>query len=201
MSNTRKPKLADVRSKATPARVIVPICVAGELIAEHARLDRRLEKLQDDELRGRESKKLSGPTTEADRITKRLLQLEHQMEALTYDFEFEHLPGTGWRDLMDEHGPREGKERQERWNPNTFPPAAVQACCVSPEGMDDDEQFRAFWDGDINDGQRDELFRGALNANEAALSIPFSVNVSAHQSTSDESSTTASPTPSHARSS
>lgn len=205
MANTRTPKaksLAEITEQATPAEVIVSVCVAGKLITEHQRLDRELERLQDNRLRA-DSPKLSPaaakPDPEEERLVKRLHTLEEQIQAQTYDFAFRKIdksnqpeghPAT-WADLMDEHGPRRGKERQERWNPTTFPPAAVRASCVSPDGMNDEETFRKFWDTVLNEGQRDDLFNGAQRANEAALSVPFSVSASAHRQSSEQSSTTA----------
>lgn len=201
MANTQRPatgkqqgkSLADIISSATPADEVVPICVAGALIAEHQRLDRELEELQlQRESGARETRKLSGGGSDPaeDRLAKRILKLEAETKANTFDFVFRKLNKNAWRDLMEEYGPRQGKERQERWNPDTFPAAAVRACCVSPEGMDDPEKFQAFWDDVLNDGQRDDLFRGALRVNEGSLSAPFSVSASAHQQSSGPSSPT-----------
>lgn len=179
---TSKPAatLADINKSATPSTVTVPLCVAGKLIDEHARLTAELEDLQ---LSRIGSAKLSDPDAaardaEEDRLRKRIRKLEGDIRAQTHDFVFVKLEKNGWRDLMEEHGPRKGKERQERWNPATFPPAAVRASCVSPGGMDDDEVWREFWEDKLNDGQRDELFRGALKANEGTLSVPFSASAS-----------------------
>jgi hypothetical protein len=176
--------LADITKQATLPEVVVPVCVAGELIAEHGRLDAELEEVETAEIG---SRKLGGTSAEADGLRNRIRKLEADIKAQTHGFVFRALKKNAWRDLMEEHGPRKGKERQERWNPNTFPPAAVQASCVSPAGMDDDEAFRAFWDEAINDGQRDELFRGALKANEGTLSVPFSASASVRAPNSGQS--------------
>lgn len=198
MANTQRPtaskqqatSLSGITEQATPAEVVVPVCVAGKLVAEYERLDRELEALQDQHMQ--ESPKLTGggSTPEEDKIVRRMRTLKPQIKAQTHDFVFHKLGDNKWPDLIDEHGPRSGRERQERWNPHTFPPAAVRASCVSPDGMDDEEAFRKFWDGVLNDGQRDDLFRGAQRANEVALSVPFSVSESAHRLSSEQSSTT-----------
>lgn len=198
MANTRtataaKPaskSLADIISEATPVDVVVPICVAGQLKAEHDRLDRRLDELQDDDLRESSQKLQDSRKAEADKIAKRIRQIETEMREHTHDFVFRPLPRNAWNDLVDEHPPRQGRERQERWNLNTFMPAAVRACCVAPEGMSDADTFQNLWDNVLNEGQRTELFVGAQRANEESLSVPFSVSASAHHQSSTRSSTT-----------
>jgi hypothetical protein len=177
--------LTDITKQATLPEVVVPICVAGELIAEHSRLDAKLEEAETEQIASR--KLGDAEASEVERLRGRIRKLEADIKAQTHDFVFRALKKNAWRDLMEEHGPRKGKERQERWNPQTFPPAAVQASCLSPEGMDDDEAFRAFWEDAINDGQRDELFRGALKANEGTLSVPFSVSASVRAPNSGQS--------------
>jgi len=185
----KKKTLAEITEEAQPVREVVRVCVAGDLVTRHAQLERELEEHQARTLGG--SPKLSGGTSdpEADRLAGEIQKLEAKIAARTYDFEFEKCDDPGWFDLMDEHGPRKGKERVERWNPSTFPPAAVRASCVSPEGMDDDAQFEKFW-AKLNDGQRDDLFAGARRANEVALTVPFSASASAHRQISEGSSTT-----------
>ncbi len=188
MSNTRKPKsLADISKAATPAESVVSICVAGALVAEHQRLEAELEAAQDAEITT--GTKLSSRSP-VKKLAQRIRDLEAQMREQTFEFVFRALPRRGWSELRDAHPPREGKERVERWNPDTFPAAAVSACCVDPTGMDDVAQFDPFWET-LNDGQRDGLFRGAYDVNEAGVSVPFSAAASAALRTSEPTSTTA----------
>ncbi|MGH3504314.1 MAG: hypothetical protein ACRDQA_25960 [Nocardioidaceae bacterium] len=190
MSNTRKtsiPTLSEITQQATPVERTVSLCVAGSMFAEHERLEAELEAAQSAEVTGSGT---LGKQPESQRVAKKLRDLEAKMREHTYDFVFRSLPKLQWRALLDTHGPREGKERIERWNPDTFPRAAVAASCVSPEGMDDAAAFAVFWDESLNDGQRDQLFRGAYAANEESTSVPFSVAASAALSTSEQSSTT-----------
>lgn len=177
------PTLAAITAQTKPVEVVVPLCVAGDLYAEHERLERELEQAQG------KPRKLSDPDP-APAIAKKVQAVEAKMREHTYDFVFVKV--DNWLDLIDEHGPREGKERQERWNPTTFPPAAVSASAVSPEGMRDAETFAAFWDK-LSQGQRRELFDGAFRANEEAADVPFSVIASAALSRSGPSSTTPAP--------
>jgi hypothetical protein len=188
-ANRKNKSLAQITAETKPKRELVAVCVAGDLVTEHAHLNRELEEHEAKAV-GR-SKKLAetADDSKGDALAERIRKLEAKIEERTYDFEFEKIEDPGWFDLMDEHPPRKGKERQERWNPKTFPQAAVRASCVSPEGMDDDETFQTFWKR-LNDGQRDDLFRGARAANEVALSIPFSVSASARRATSETSSAT-----------
>ncbi|HET7407965.1 MAG TPA: hypothetical protein VFJ21_12635 [Mycobacteriales bacterium] len=179
MGNT--PNLATISEKVTPVETTVSLCVDGALFAEHERLEAELDAL----MSGPNSATLGGgdPVSEA---AKKVQAVEKKMRGRTYDFAFRHVPT--WQALLDEHGPREGKERIERFNPETFPAAAVSASCVSPEGMGDAETFAAFWDK-LNRGQRARLFDGAYRANEDGASVPFSVTASAVLSSSRQSST------------
>jgi hypothetical protein len=192
MATTKKAAtLAEIIKQSTPAEKVVSLCVAGGLVAEHQRLEAEREKAQLAQVSRSGSAKLSnaGDDDASDspaRIAKKLRALEARMRDYTHDFVFRKH--DHWQDLKDEHPPRKGKENRELLNPVTFAPAAVQACCVSPD-LSDDEAFNEFWSG-LNQGQRDALLDGAWSVNEDGVSVPFSVSASVALSSSKPSSTT-----------
>jgi hypothetical protein len=60
-----------------------------------------------------------------------------------------------------EHAPRDGKT--EQWNPETFPKACFLAC-VDTADLSADE-WEAFIDGSLSQGERDALFLAAVGVN------------------------------------
>jgi hypothetical protein len=190
MANTRTPAkkkpptLADVLAVTTPAERVVSLCVAGDLFAEHQRLEAELEKAHDD---GISTRKLNEESP-VHKIAKQIQALEAKMAKHTFDFRFRALRKHEWSTLMTAHGPRDDSDVDDRFgfNMETFPPAAVRACCVSPDGMDADE-FDGFWET-LNSGQRDRLFfRGAWAVNQEGVSVPKSVTASAALQSSEPS--------------
>lgn len=179
---TKKSTLAEIVASAKPVRRTVTLCVAGDLLDEHERLEAQLVEAQHAATMGG---KLNSQG-EVRRLAEAVQRCEKAMKAAEHDFTFEKLPGDGWMKLRDEHPARPG--RQEGFNLDTFPKTAVAASCVSPEGMDDAATFDAFWEA-LNFGQRLELFfNGAQAANEGSVNVPFSATASAVLSTSRKNS-------------
>lgn len=181
---TKKRTLAQIVASAKPVQRTVTMCLAGDLLDEHERLEAQLIEASN---KATQAGKLNS-SGEVKRLAEAVQRCEKAMQAASDDFVFERLPGDAWMKLRDEHPARDG--RQEAFNLDTFPRAAVSASCVSPEGMDDPETFAAFWDT-LNTAQRLELFfSGARAANEEGVSVPFSVTASAVLSTSAKNSPT-----------
>lgn len=177
--------LAEIVEQSTPSENVVSLCVAGSLVAEHQRLEAEFEAAQIAEVTG--TRKLRNDDGGSAReIAKKIQAVEAKMRDYTHDFVFRKH--GHWQDLKDEHPPRKGRENRELLNPLTFAPAAVQACCVSPD-LSDGAVFGEFWEG-LNQGQRDKLLDGAWAVNEDGVSVPFSVSASAALSSSRTSSTT-----------
>ena len=191
MANTRtakNPTLADVTRKLKPAERVVRMCVSGDLYAEHQRLEAQLDSLLESTFGSRKINDTG--TAEKNRLADQITQLEKKMDAESFDFRFQSMTKHEWSDLQGKHPPRDGVEIDKRmgFNEETFSAAAVQRCCVSPAGMDDDAAFTAFWDT-LSSGQRDVLFyQGAWAANRETGSVPKSVNASAVMSRSKQSS-------------
>lgn len=183
MASSRRKTLADVTAKATPNRVVVTLCVAGDLVERHAQLDRELQ-----DLRLSEQPKL-GEIPPSVAKAEEVRAIEEAMREAEFEFVFQSIPGGTWRRLIEAH-PSDDPTR--RWDETTFMPAAVAATCVEPDGMDDPEAFAAFWDSQPL-GNQARLFAGAVEANESQVTVPFSVTASAVLRTSAPTSTTASP--------
>lgn len=162
MSNTKKaqPKTLDtIIAEASPAEQIVHVCVAGKLVAEHQELERELRLAQDDDLA--RSAKLS-QTSRVREIARRIQRVEAQMREHTHLFRFRALSPRAWSDLLAAHPPRDGK--REGFNIDTFPAAAISACCVEPEGMSDPEAVDRLL-AVLSPAQQSEMFEAAWNVN------------------------------------
>jgi hypothetical protein len=146
----------DVIADATPVERVVPVCVAGKLVGEYEQLKAELERVQ-----GAITGRLGGSASRE--IIARLRELEGQMKAKTYDFRFRALPAKGWSDLMSAHPDKAGKLR---FNADTFPAAAILACCVEP-ALDDPAKAEALL-ASLSAAQQNELFDGAWEVNSSA---------------------------------
>lgn len=181
----RKPlSLKTVAGSATPAEVVVPLCVDGALSTEHAALESDLEEAQAAD----DTHRKLGDQPVGHAIAEQIRALEERMRAHTYDFVFRRIKPQVWRDLMAKH-PGD-PEKRERFS-EAFWPVAVAACCVSPVDMADEALFERFWDV-LSYGQQYQLLDGAIRANEGLIDIPFSVAASALLRTSLPNSPTAS---------
>ena len=159
----KKLSVGEIAAKAKPMQRTVPICVAGDLSAEHERLTEELEEavrtstVHDPRLAGNDQDERQLE------IARRIQELEAEMAESTYDFTFRALAPKAWSDLLAKH-PDPKKERL--FNQDTFVPAAIAACCIDPEGMDDPEQVAALFDA-LSAGQQGDLFQAAWEVNQA----------------------------------
>src|SRR5690606_3041505 len=136
--------LDDVLAAASPVERVVSVCVAGKLIGEYEHLKTKME-------RGFQS--LGGNA----KLRDQLAELERKIDAATYDFRFRALSPKAWSDLVAQHPDKSGNKL---FNIETFPTAAIAACCVEPEGMDDPEKVAALLDK-LSTAQQAELFDAA----------------------------------------
>lgn len=174
--------LDDIIASATPAERDVKICVAGALNARFAVLDAELQDLQ-------QRRFVGDSLGEADprrAIAEEMENLREQMKADEHTFTMRALPPKAWSDLRAAHGPREG--RMERFNPETLPSALIAASCVRVDGEDVElstDKVGELFDV-LNEGQRDELFEAAWEANTGRVSVPFSAAASVVRQTSEQ---------------
>lgn len=148
----------------------VPICLRGDLAADHEQLERQLAQA---EKTGATSLEGSGAGDLADRI----LAVEADMREHTYEFRLRALPRARWRALVAEHPPRKdddgGVVDADRIgvNADTFYDAIVRACLVDPELTDGEWETLT---GALTDRQCDDLAEAAWDLNRRDVDIPFS---------------------------
>jgi hypothetical protein len=166
---TKKPTIAEVLGKFRPRELVVSLCLAGDLVAEHAQLDAELSALKSWAPTG------LGDTDPRKQIADRIAQLEDQMKAAEVEFRFRAVSRLAWSDLLAAHPPR--KDRKEQvFNADGFEPALLAACCVDPV-MTVDQAAELL--GMVSDGQAATLFTGGWTVNEEQTPVPFSLAASA----------------------
>lgn len=179
--------LDDILADASPVERVVPICVAGALVAEFEMLEQELIRSE------RENAGRLGNGRPAE-IARQMDELRERMRAKTYNFRFRALPAKQWSDLLAKHPDKPKPGQQQRiCNMETFVPAAIAACCVSPAGMNDPEKAAALFEK-LNDGQQEELFSAAWEVNSKAPKEPTSFAASAILRASETNSSSATDT-------
>jgi len=166
---TKKPTIAEVLGRFKPRELVVPLCLAGDLVAEHARLDAELSELKSWQSTG------LADVDPRRQIAERVAQLEDEMKAAEVEFRFRAIDRIAWSDLLAKHPPRK-EPKEQQFNEATFMPALLAACCVEPV-MTLDQATELL--GMVSDGQAVTLFNGAWHVNEEQSSIPFSLAASA----------------------
>ena len=159
----------------------VPVCLRGDLAAEHEELDRKLEKLLE-----KKNPKMADDGRIAAKL--RIEELEAQMQESTYDFRLRALSRTAWHALLAEHQPRPGEDADKNIGVNTatFFASMIRACLVKPELTE--EQWAQLLEK-ITDRQFDSLSDAAWRLNRRDVAVPFSAAASRmNQSSGDESS-------------
>lgn len=171
MSNAVKPALIDeIISSATRAERDTTICVAGHLNARIGVLEEQLAELHRAKVSG-DSLDDVDPRVP---VAREIEAVREQMRAHEHVFTMQGLGSKEWSDLTAAHPPRE--DQREKFNLTTFPAALVLASCVRIDGepaeLTDDQVSRLF--DALNEGQRDDLFNTAWEANTGRVSVPFS---------------------------
>lgn len=179
--------LDKILSDTTAVEMVVSLCVAGKLVAEHQVLQDQLAKLP------KESERLSGSARERKRIAEEIHLVEEMMSESTYDFTFRSISPKRYSDLVAKHPDKTGKTM---WNPFTFPPALIAACCISPEGMDDPERLQELLDK-LSAAQQQELLQAAWAVNNSSpkelISLEASEILRNYATNSDSATDTESP--------
>lgn len=156
----------------------VPICLRGDLVAEHEELERQFE-----EANRRAADSLAG--NGAGELADRIEALQEEMRAATVTFRLRALPKPAWRALLAAHPPRQdddGKPLQEDAvigvNMDTFWDAIARACLVDPEVDDETWALMAGPEGRLTDNQLGHLADAAWAVNRGDVDVPFSRAVS-----------------------
>ena len=161
--------------RTTTARVLL----RQDLLTLHDELEAELAAaVKDDAMRN------EVPTAPA--ISRRLVDLEAEIDNARREFRFKSIGHRAWADLMAEHPPTKDQLKQFPridHNPETFPVAAIAACCVSPKMTLEQAQEleRGRWneeekefEGGLNDTQFNELLVRCVEANTGGLNTPKS---------------------------
>jgi hypothetical protein len=148
----------------------VPVCLRGDLAADHEAAERELEHVQ-----RTPATSLAG--NGAAEIAGRIEALEVEMREHTYDFRLRALPRHEFRSLMAAHPPRDDEQHKKDDAPfgvnrDTFFPAVIRACVVDPEL--DAAEWADLLDNRLTDYQFQELAITAWALNAREVDIPFS---------------------------
>jgi uncharacterized small protein (DUF1192 family) len=150
----------------------VPVCLRGDLAADHETAERELEQAQNssaDSLAG------SG----VGELVERIEALQAEMQQHTYDFRLRALPRPEFRALMASHPPRQlddgGLDQDDAsvgWNQATFTDALIRACTVDP--LLDDTEWTDLLGSKLTDRQYVDLSNAAWFVNRGEVDVPFS---------------------------
>jgi hypothetical protein len=170
----------------------VPICLRGDLVADHEAAERDLELAQK---KPNDSKEGSGVGA----LIERIEALQAEMSEHTDNFRLRALPRLKFRALFVAHPPRtdeDGEAHREDAilgvNRDTFFPALIRLSAFEPK-LDDDDWRELFGDDEQTrarlkaEGKEDEIREGLLTArqfgnledaawflNRGEVDVPFS---------------------------
>jgi hypothetical protein len=115
-----------VKKKATLPTRTVSLCLAGELVEEHARLEQELAELPP-------------PTSLGDggakrEVAQKILDVETEMRESTVEFHLKALGAKVWTLFWGSMPSRTEKESDDAWSERIFPFYAdmVSRCCAEP---------------------------------------------------------------------
>lgn len=160
-------------AEASRPECSVTLCTAGTL---NARLQELERQLADEHQKVSTSLADGGQRRE---LAKQVESVVAEMRAHEHTFTFRALSHKAWSDLTAEHKPRDGKN--EIVNLETFPLACIASSLVKLDGDDVTvtlAEVEALFDV-LNEGQIDQLFNAAWEANTGGRSVPFSALASA----------------------
>lgn len=152
----------------------VPICLRGDLQRRHEELERDLEEARDTDDQG--SSLADGG--KARKVAEEIQRVEREMREHTHPFAFRALPSREYRELVQDHKPREGDQLDALYgvNMSTFPAVLIAACCIDPVmTLEQVEELL----GLLTEGQMMDLFMCAANLNRGQVDVPKSAAASA----------------------
>jgi hypothetical protein len=165
-----KPDFAKLIGRARQQEREVRICLAGDLVADHAAAVADLELAKK-----ASTDSLAGDGTEP--IVERIRSLEAEMQANVYPFRVRALPPRTYRAFKAEHPIRieEGGEQHAQdavfgFNAETGFEPLTRMCLADPEL--DDAGFDELMES-LNELQFEELAAACWIVNKGGLSVPF----------------------------
>lgn len=148
---------SDVEDEAKPRTDTVSLVLDGTLQA----------KIEDARRRVRESRRDDALDSGVTEVQTELDQLEEQAKKATRTFDIVAIGHKAWRELLVKH---RSDNKDERYNAETFVPAAIAACCPQFTSA---EQVAKAADGKLTTGQITKLFTAARAVNEGDDQVPF----------------------------
>ena len=152
-----------IETESTPPEVSVSICLRGDLVAEHDRLETELRRVRDED-------DAENRVPLAPQIASKIRDLEDQIRDAEVEFRFRGVGRKTLTDLTAAH-PATAEQQEQvggdglrmEWNPDTYPPALVAASCVQPAGVTVERAAHAYetW----SHGQWSKLWRACISAN------------------------------------
>lgn len=164
----------------------VPVCLRGDLAADHEAAERDLEQAQQ-----ATGNSLEGAGVGA--LVERIEALQAEMREHTYDFRVRAIPRPDFRALLAAHPPRRDETTGELdaddvnlgFDQTTFQDALIRACTVDP--VLDDAGWQELLGEKLTDRQYLDLSNAAWFVNRGEVDVPFSRAASrAKRDTADE---------------
>ena len=122
----------------------------------------------------------------APRLRTQLEELQARAADTAVRFTATALPRKRYRALIDQ---APSKDKDRRWDDETFAPLLISACITEPEGVDG----QVIWD-EWDEATATAVYRLCLLVNEEPPKVPFSVTSTGETHGSPTSSTSASET-------
>lgn len=161
-----------MRKASTRAERIIPVCLRGDLLADHELLRQEL----------RDAEAASGDSMErvgVGELNDRIKAVEAEIRENTYRFRLRAMSNPDWRAFIAAHPPRRGDDgeiveadKSLELNTETFYDDLVRVSIVDPDPADD-----ATWEeirDSLTDYQYQEFAEAAWNLNRREVSIPLS---------------------------
>jgi hypothetical protein len=164
-----------IKKRASLPTRTVSLCLAGELVEEHAQLELQLAELGP-------ATSLAGGTDKRD-LAEQILAVEEQMRESTVDFRLRALGAKVWTLFWGSMPTRGEKESDDSWGERIFPFYAdmVSRCCVEPRMTIDQVTELADL---LHSRAWNNLIGGCLGLNMGEIDLPNSAAASALIATS-----------------
>jgi hypothetical protein len=156
---------AERLANAKPRTETVPIHLDGSLVNEHEAAVRALAAAtQDDD---------SLASTAVQAAAAAVTAIEERMEADAEEFILSSVSREEWAGLLAEFPPtKEERRAGHDHDPKKFPPAAVAACVVQPEGFTRDDAVALAKSKAVPSGEFNKLWMAALRLNVTGTPSP-----------------------------
>lgn len=176
----------EVLEAHTPKQTSVELCIDGSI-------NRRIQALLSEYERAQSDDGGSLADDRAQDIYDRLSELREQARQSTVEFVFEAVGDLAWDRLIGEHQPtedqREADDYHLDYDVDRFPPAAIAASLVEPEGVDTDRVSKL--QEALSAGQWRQLWTACVSANTGGDELGKDAAVTGLMNAIGSSSTTA----------